>query len=137
MVEHERKGRAGFQAEKQNEPLDPDLCRFAEARLHFRDPQYDNERALIAGEGDGCFFGACDPSVGRRKNKGDYSAIIMLYRSEETEINTVIARRSPDQTIERIVPCAGRYSFEEFVVETNNFQNLLVGNLSRSSFAVG
>ncbi|MCH8851372.1 MAG: hypothetical protein IID41_01830 [Planctomycetes bacterium] len=129
----EREGRASFQAEKQNEPLDPDLCRFAEARLHSRDPQYDNERALITGVGDGYFLDACDPSVGRRKNKGDYSSIIILYRSEETEISTVIARRSSDQTIERVVPCAGKYPFEEFVVETNNFQDLLVGNLSRSS----
>ena len=110
-------------------------------RLHFRNPQYDNERALIAGVGDGCFFGACDPSVGRRKNKGDYSAIIIQDDSEETEINAVIAadiaRRSPDQTVERIEQCAGRHPFEVFVVETNNFRDLLVGNLSRSSPAVG
>ena len=60
-----------------------------EARLRFRDPRYDNERALIAGEGDGYVFGACDPSVGRRKNKGDYSAVIVLYHSEEMEIKHV------------------------------------------------
>ena len=88
------RGSRRLPAEKQNEPLDPDQCFLAEARLHSRDPQYDNERALIAGEGDGYLLGACDPSVGRRKNKDDYSAIIFLYRSKETEINAVIAAAS-------------------------------------------
>ena len=48
-----------------------------------------------------------------------------------------IARRSPDQTVERIMQCAGMYPFEKFVIETNNIQDLLVGNLSRSSIAAG
>ncbi len=46
----EGEDRTGFQGEKQNQPPEPDQCLFAEARPHFRDPRYDNERVLIAGE---------------------------------------------------------------------------------------
>ncbi|MCH8853890.1 MAG: phage terminase large subunit [Planctomycetes bacterium] len=135
MVMREREGRASFQSEKQNDPLDSEQCIFAETNLHFWDDEYEDVRDLRAAVGEGIFYGACDPSVGRNKTKGDYSAIIILYQADETEINYVIhadiGRWSPEQTIQRIAEYAGRYDFEEFVIETNNFQNMLADELEK------
>ena len=61
----------------------------------------------------------------------------MHRRLEIAGAPPVAKARFDRETVERIVQCAGRYPFEEFVIETNNFQDLLVGNLSRSSPAVG
>ena len=79
MVMREREGRASFQAEKQNEPLDPDECLFAEANFHFWDEHYEDEQALLEAHGKGAYFyGACDPSLGRRKNRGDYTVLAVV-----------------------------------------------------------
>ena len=136
MVMREREGRGSFQAEKQNEPFDPQQCIFSEASLHYWDDEYANEQALLDALGsDGYFYGACDPSLGKRTGRGDFTAIIVLYQPRKTKINYVIAadiaRRPPDQTIERIIQYAGMYRFNKFGVEVNQFQSLMVDNLER------
>jgi len=40
MIMREREGRASFQAEKQNEPLDPEQCIFTAGVLHYWDDEY-------------------------------------------------------------------------------------------------
>lgn len=140
MVMREREGRASFQAEKQNEPVDPELCVFADQDFHYWDDEYDDEQSLLKALGsNGYFYGACDPSLGKRMGQGDYTAIIILYHHERSEINYVIAadiaRRRPAGTIERIIEYARLYDFENFAVEGNNFQELLVENLERAARA--
>ncbi len=55
----------------------------------------------------------------------------MNARVAPASIAADIARRSPGRTVERIVRCAGRYPFEEFVIETNNFQVMLADELEK------
>ncbi len=141
MEMREREGRTSFQAEKQNEPLDPQQCIFSEAKLQYWDDEYDSVPKLLAALGrDGYFYGACDPSLGHRKDRGDYSAIIILYQVRRTNVNYVIAadlaRRSPDETIERIIHYARMYRFNKFGVETNQFQELMVKDLKRRADSV-
>ena len=135
MVMREREGRASFQAEKQNEPLDPELCIFAEKNFHYWDDERDDVPSLLEAVGDGRFVGACDPSLGRRTGRGDYTAIVILYiaRGSKTVyvIAADIARRTPDEAIERIIQYANMYPFALFAVEGNNFQELMIGNLKR------
>ncbi len=134
MVTREREGRASFQAEKQNEPLDPQQCMFSEQNFHYWDNEYPDEQSLLDAVGrDGYFYGACDPSMGRRH--GDYTAIVILYQPRQASVYYLLvadlARRSPDETIERIVRYAGMYRFSCFAVESNSFQELMVTNLER------
>ena len=134
MIMREREGRASFQSEKQNEPLDPEQCLFAGQRFHYWEDEYSDEQRLLDALGrQGRFFGACDPSLGKRRGQGDFSAIIILFQDTRTKINYVLAadikRRAPDETIERIVQYAQKYRFEKFGVEANLFQQLMIDNL--------
>ncbi len=142
MVIREREGRASFQSEKQNEPLDPEQCLFAEGSFHFWDDEYRDEQHLLATiGGDGYFFGTCDPSLGTSTRRGDFSAIIVLFHERQRRINYVLAadikRRTPDETIDRIVHYAQTYRFRQFGVEGNNFQQLMVENLKAKVRAQG
>lgn len=142
MVTRQRDGRGSFQAEKQNEPLDPEQCIFSEAAMHFWDGEYADEQSLLrAIQSGGWFYGACDPSLGIRTGRGDYTAIVVLFREKKTKINYVIAadiaRRTPDQTIERIIHYAKMYKFDSFGVEANHFQSVMVDNLKRRAEEAG
>ena len=74
-------------------------------------------------------FGACDPAMGGRAQRGDYSAIITLILDSETKemyvIGADIARRTPDELIETIVRLAQVYRFRKFAVESNQFQEVI------------
>ena len=135
MVMREREGRASFQAEKQNEPLDPEVCIFSEENFHYWDDKLDNVQSLLDSVGNGRFVGACDPSLGRRTGRGDYTAIVILYIPKRSKTRYVIAadiaRRTPDQAIERIIQYAKMYQFSLFAVEGNSFQELMIDNLKR------
>ncbi len=140
MIERED-SQMSFQAEKQNEPLDPRECIFSEAKLLYWDDDYDSVPELLAALGPGYFYGACDPSLGHRKDRGDYSAIIILFQVKATKENYVIAadlaRRSPDETIERILYYTEKDRFNKFGVETNQFQEVMVDNLVRRAKSKG
>jgi predicted phage terminase large subunit-like protein len=140
-----REGEAAFQAEFQNQPLDPQACIFAHAKLRYWDDIAATPEELLMklghgnGQTGGQFFGACDPSLGNDPHRGDYSAIVILYspESEDEERRTKyviaadIARRTPDETIARIVQYARIYDFRRFGVEGNQFQELMVNDLER------
>ncbi|MCP4591830.1 MAG: phage terminase large subunit, partial [bacterium] len=136
MVMREREGRASFQAEKQNEPIDPEVCIFSEQNFHYWDDEYRDVESLLDAVGrNGHFFGACDPSLGHRTRRGDYTAIVILYRPAKSKIKYLIAadiaKWTPDQAIERIIQFAKMYRFSAFAVEGNQFQELMIGNLRR------
>lgn len=135
MVLRETEGDIFFQREKQNTPLDPQKCIFKEENMHFWDDQFADIQNLIEAVGRyGVFYGACDPSLGR-STKADYTAIIVLLKDTKTNILYIIAADlvyyTPDQTIERIMQYSGMYNISQFVVESNNFQQLMVNDLKR------
>jgi predicted phage terminase large subunit-like protein len=141
MVMRENEGIRSFQSEKQNEPIDPQQCIFKEEDFVFWDDDYRDVQHLIQSlNGNGCFYGACDPSLGK-STRGDYTAIVILLRDDKRGINYVIAADllhcSPNQTIERITEYAKMYKFEKFAIESNNFQELMVDDLQRRIVAHG
>ena len=135
MEIRETEGERSFRSEKQNEPMDPRLCIFKEEDFIFWDDEYKDVQHLIQTiDSDAEFYGACDPSMAKTK-KGDYTAIVIILRNYRTKINYVIAadimHLAPNATIETITEYAKIYKFEEFAIETNNFQQLLVDDLER------
>lgn len=132
-------GRLSFQSEKQNEPLDPDTCIFTESSMKFWDDDYADVNELIQSIGSKAkFFGACDPSLGKRATKGDYTAIITLLCNEDTKelyvIDADIVRRKPDQTLDRIVALAMLYKYRYFAFEANQFQQVLANQLTQKLY---
>jgi predicted phage terminase large subunit-like protein len=142
MIMREREGQASFAAEKQNDPLDPERCIFSEKNIHYWDDEADDVETLLDTVGrDGRFFGACDPSLGRRPGRGDFTAIVILYQPPGSHIKYVIAadlaRRSPDKTIQQIIRYARMYQMTAFAVEGNHFQELMIADLRRRAESAG
>ncbi|MHC4569064.1 MAG: phage terminase large subunit, partial [Planctomycetota bacterium] len=135
MVLRETEGDIYFQREKQNCPLDPRQCIFKKDNMLFWDDQFRDTQHLIEAVGRGAvFYGACDPGMGR-STKADFTAIIVLLKDVRTKIAYVIAADllhcPPGEAIERILKYASIYHFSQFVVESNNFQQLMVDDLKR------
>jgi predicted phage terminase large subunit-like protein len=126
-------GAVTFSCEKQNEPLDPDVCIFKEESFHYWDHRYENSQQLIQSLGENArFSAACDPSMGKGKS-GDYSAIIVAAKDKRDGVHYVIAadiaRRTPDQTIEKIIEYCRIYPIAGFAFEKNQFQEIMLDNL--------
>ena len=141
MVMRESEGLRSFQSEKQNEPINPQLCIFKEEDFVFWDDEYRDLQHLIECVGPRArFYGACDPSMGKNK-RGDYTAIVILLRDPRTKINYVIAadlsHLAPSGAINKITEYARMYEFQKFAIESNNFQQLMVDDLRRSIVAYG
>jgi len=141
MVIRESEGRRSFQSEKQNEPIDPQQCIIKEEDFMFWDDEYRDVQHLIQSiNGRGRFYGACDPSLGK-STRGDCTAIVILLRDDDRDINYVIAadllQCNPSQTIDRITEYAGMYEFKKFAIEINNFQEHMAYNLEKCIVARG
>jgi predicted phage terminase large subunit-like protein len=142
MVLRLREGRASFGAEKQNEPLDPAECLFSEQELQFWDERFPTAEALLAALGPNArVYGAWDPSLGRRGGRGDASAIVTVAENADTKVMYVlsadISPRTPAEAIARIVQLARIARYEEFAVESNGFQEVLVTQLREAADRAG
>lgn len=127
-------GRLSFLSEKQNEPLDNEQCLFDMEKFRYWDDQHETAQDLLRSLGSRVrILGACDPSLGIRTPRGDYTAIITLAYDEKLKMMYVLeadlARRKPDQTLERIVSLAKVYKYNEFAFEANQFQDVLADQL--------
>jgi predicted phage terminase large subunit-like protein len=124
-----------FEAEKQNQPLDPEMCVFDPEQFTFWDDKFSNFSDVLARLGDQVdYFGAWDPALGGRR--GDHSAIIVLAacrnRDEVYVVEADVRRRTPDDAINHIVNLAKVYPFHYFMLESNNFQ----GRMARDIYEV-
>lgn len=134
MVTRVREGRTSFQAEKQNQPIDPSECIFRDEIIRYWDEDFASPAALAERFKGRCTIaGACDPSLGRKSARGDYSAIVTLLRPSNSKIIYVLdaslSLSTPDQTIERIVEQAKLYRYNYFYLESNGFQELMLKQL--------
>jgi len=115
-------GTVPFYREKQNEPVDPDICIFREENIQYWDDKYETSQQLIRSLGKNCrISAACDPSMGKGK-RSDYSAIIIVAKDKRDGVNYVIAadiaRRTPDETIKQIIGYCRIYSIARFAFES-------------------
>ncbi|MDP8259541.1 MAG: phage terminase large subunit [Candidatus Gygaella obscura] len=121
-----------FSSEMQNEPVDTDKLSFDVDKFTYWSDQYLSVDALLRDLGDDVsFYGACDPALGG----GDYSAIIVIAKQKDDYYIIVsdIAHKDQDKLIRDILAYAKRYHFSDFVVEANNFQELLVAALEKEA----
>jgi len=133
-----REGDASFHSEKQNQPLDPEHCLFGGDAMRYWDDEHGTLDRLLAYLGSKArFYGAWDPSLGARSDRGDFSAIVILAHVEDTKTSYVIAadliRRPPHVAINRIVEYARLYSIAQFAIEANGFQELLERDLKQAA----
>jgi len=116
-------GHAAFEREKQNSPINPELCEWPEdyfdERIWFEAwPQNLPLKTL-----------ALDPSKGSDARRGDYSALVMLGvdRQGILYVEADLARRTTPQIVADGVECYRRFRPDAFAIEANQFQDLLGG----------
>jgi len=131
-------GRASFDSEKQNEPLDLEHCLFNVENFVYWDDEHGDEENLLKTLGARAkFYAAWDPSLGTNPHRGDYSAIVITAYDGRSKTSYVLAadmaRRTPDQAIGRILEYARMYRFSYFAVEENGFQVELKKNLKKAA----
>ena len=131
-------GRASFDSEKQNDPVDASSCFFNPDRFCFWDDEYGSEAELLEAIGtNGSFYGACDPSLGKAGRGRDDTAIVTLLKDRHTcrlyVLDADIRRQKPLETIDAILELHQRRKFRRFVMEGNQFQDFFADELRRRS----
>ena len=116
-------GRTAFEREKQNSPINPDMCEWPESyfdeSIWFDDwPGQLVVKTL-----------ALDPSKGGDARRGDYSALVMLGvdRQGLIYVEADLKRRPTPQIVADGVELFRRFRPDIFGVEANQFQDLLAG----------
>jgi predicted phage terminase large subunit-like protein len=125
-----RDGHAAFDSELQNDPLSDDDAPFA-ACITF----WVNRLA------DWVFYGACDPSLGKKGSSRDPSALLVGGFNRQTGILDVveaaIKKRLPDKIIEDVIALQKEYRCQVWAIETVQFQEFLKTELVKRSAARG
>ncbi|MCC6125805.1 MAG: hypothetical protein IT426_12635 [Pirellulales bacterium] len=114
-------GRAAFEREKQNSPLDTEACEWPES--YFDEAiWFDDWPANLLVK-----TMALDPSKGGDARRGDYSAFVMLGvgRQGIIYLEADLARRPTPQIVADGVELLRRFQPDVFAVEANQFQDLL------------
>lgn len=121
-----RDGHAAFDSELQNDPLSDDGAPFA-ACINF----WVNRLA------EWVFYGACDPSLGKRGTGRDPSAILVGGFNRNSGVLDVveaaIKKRLPDRIIEDIIAFELEYHCLVWGIETIQFQEFLRTELVKRS----
>jgi predicted phage terminase large subunit-like protein len=129
---------SGFLSEKQNSPIDTSRILVAKDELHwenFKNPEI--VKMLKRAQ----YFGALDPSVGKKKKIGDYSCIVTLARDTVTGYILVpyiwLKRVFVDDQIDAILEHHKHYNYKEFSIEVNAFQYVVAQTLRKKSMELG
>lgn len=116
-------GSAAFEAEKQNNPVDPEACEWPGDYFDYPDFWYDQ----LPPEGLRIRVMSLDPSKGKDAKVGDYSAWVMysLDRNGRRYVEADLGRRPVDVILDAGVDHAKRFRPDVIVLEENAFQDLL------------
>ncbi|MEX2138668.1 MAG: phage terminase large subunit [Pirellulales bacterium] len=126
-------GRTAFEREKQNVPINPDLCEWPEE--YFDRPIWFDEwptelqiRVI-----------ALDPSKGADAQTGDDSAFVLLGvdRQGVLYVEADLARRPAPQIVADGVEHCRRFRADVLGIETNQFQELFAGEFAAAFAAEG
>lgn len=124
----------GFLAEKQNEAIDPTAVLIPYDNLFWMEFDRPEIQETLK---NSFYFGALDPSLGKKKNVGDNSAIVTLARDRKSGIVFVVdinsKRRTVAEQIDDIMKYHAKYKYHLFGVETNAFQFVVAESLRKKS----
>lgn len=114
-------GRAAFEREKQNSPINPEMCEWPETYFDesiWFDAWPAATRLKIL---------ALDPSKGTGSRRGDYAAFVKLAVDQQgfLYVEADLARRSVPELIATGVELFREFRPDAFGVESNQFQELL------------
>ncbi|MDO4570329.1 MAG: phage terminase large subunit [Planctomycetia bacterium] len=114
-------GHSAFEREKQNSPINPDLCEF--------DEKYFERDSLFIENFPPCETRviALDPSKGKHAAKGDYSAFVMLGMDKDGDlfVDARLERLPIDVMVETGIELWRKFQPHVFGIEGNQFQDLL------------
>ena len=116
-------GRTAFEREKQNSPVNPELCEWPES-------YFDEGVWFDAWSGNlAVKTMALDPSKGSDARRGDFSAIVLLGvdRQGMLHVEADLARRPTPEMVADAAEWYCRHRPDVFGVEANQFQDLLMG----------
>jgi len=116
-------GRTAFEREKQNSPVNPEFCEWPET--YFDETIWFDE--MPNREATQYRVMALDPSKGGDSARGDYSAfvVVTLDRNNIYYVDADLARRNVSEIVAQGVELYEKHRPDEFVIETNQFQDLL------------
>lgn len=150
-------GESAFNSEKMNEPIDitrveirpEDIKTFTtelytgrnakETVIRLEEETREHPSRLRT-TNELIYFGAWDPSKGKKARSGDYSAIITLGKERTGTIYVIdidLKRKDVDSRIEDIIRLHDKYNYRVFVVETAAFQYFAKDVLIRRAKAAG
>lgn len=118
--------RTSFEAEKQCNPVNPDMCEWGDSYFEsiVRFDRWPKGLVLKSI--------ALDPSKGKDDRKGDYSAIVELGRDRTGQlwVRADLKRRAVDVIVTDAVEAHIQFRPDVAVVESNQFQSLLKEDLA-------
>ena len=124
-------GYASFEREKQNSPVNPDLCEFPEA--------YFDEHIWVQTLPTNivCSALALDPSKGNNSALGDYSAFVFVALGEDGifYVDAHLERLPTSELVAKGIELYRKYQPTIFCVEANQFQELLCDEFDRQFLA--
>ena len=116
-------------------------CSFNINELRFWDDTFSDEIALMKSIPYPVFYAACDPSMGKQKGHGDFSALIIGIKDPAKNILFVIdvdmERRQPEDLLTTILGYAKSRNIQTLGIESNNFQQVLVDELKKRASESG
>jgi predicted phage terminase large subunit-like protein len=125
-------GKTAFEAEKQNNPIDPSKCEWEPSLFEGDDIWFDEwPRGLI------CTVMALDPSKGKKDKPGDYQAIVMLGVDENMTlyVDADIKRRPIKGMVQEFVGLGRVFEPDVAVVEEEQFQELIIPECEEEAVA--
>ena len=129
-------GHTAFEAEKQNNPINPETCEWPEE--YFNHPDFwFREWPKVARHV--CRVVALDPSKGADAKHGDYSSFAKLVICDRGHywVDVNMARRSTDTIVTDGARIVKRFKPQRFGCESNAFQFLLKSDFEETFAAEG
>lgn len=130
MIKRARDGHEAFDSEQQNDPVAGDGAPFATC-IQF----------WVNRLKDWVFYGACDPSLGKKGAGRDPSAILVGgYLKEKGQLDVVhapIRKRTPDRIITEIIEVQREYQCVRWAFEATQFQEFARTELLKRSAQAG
>ncbi len=149
-------GMSAFQSEKQNNPIDvtrmiiqkEDLQTFWLERYTGRgatetivrlEEEKEEPASTLLSLGDLTFYGAWDPSKGKKARSGDFSAIVTIGKHKDGTVYVIefdLKRRPVEQRMDDILRLHEKFNYRLFVVETAAFQYFVKDSLVKRARAL-